>query len=386
MAESGKSTPMSKDHQLKPTLLIMGQTPPPWHGQAVATEILFNHDWPSWHVERLRMNYSSSMNEVGRFSFQKLRHLIQLIREARQQLSKHHNCALFYPPASAHLIPFLRDFFFLACVRPKAHKTVFIFHASGLANFCSSNWLVNWCAMIAYGQADLALEVAEEKISPHEALGSKSHTWCPCGIDAPSFEPKVSKQESRPLEVLFVGSLQDGKGILEIIKTAAILKSNGHAENFHFKLVGQWMSKTFEAEAMNLFHSLKLEDMVTLAGQLTGDDKWQAYREADVFFFPSHYPTEASPIVLMEALAAGLAIVTTEWNGIPALMKGCASAQLLPIHSPEQYADALMELQSKRDQLPEYAKASRSFYEANFTPAKFIERVETALHPLSQES
>ena len=42
-------------------ILLMGQTPPPWHGQAVATQILFEHDWPGFDVERIRMDYSDDM-------------------------------------------------------------------------------------------------------------------------------------------------------------------------------------------------------------------------------------------------------------------------------------------------------------------------------------
>ena len=35
-------------------ILLIGQTPPPWHGQAVATQILFDADWPGFEVHRLR--------------------------------------------------------------------------------------------------------------------------------------------------------------------------------------------------------------------------------------------------------------------------------------------------------------------------------------------
>ena len=115
-----------------------------------------------------------------------------------------------------------------------------------------------------------------------------------------------------------------------------------------------------------------------LTGQLTGDNKWDAYFGADVFFFPSHYESEATPIVLMEALGAGLPLITTEWAGIPAMLEGCSTAMLLPIKSPDAYAKAIIEMSADLARADELSRASHIFYQENFLPARFIERVEKA--------
>jgi glycosyltransferase involved in cell wall biosynthesis len=362
-----------------PQLLLMGQTPPPWHGQAVATQILFDHDWAGFDVERLRMDFSSEMNEVGRFQLKKILTLFKLIFKARRVLSRNPESILFYPPASANWVPFLRDVIFLTCVRHMAARTVFIFHASGLAQFTQANWITRILAKIAYHNADVVLEVAEEKIAPNQVFGAEAHQWCPCGIDAPEMPPIPRRSPDSPLQVLFVGSLQEGKGILEILKTAAQLKTAGHGDAFHFQLVGRWMDNAFELEAIKLHRELQLENIISFVGQLTGDEKWRAYHNADVFFFPTHYPTEASPIVLMEALAAGLPIISTHWNGIPALMNGCPTATLLPIHSPGLYTQYFISHQQMRTDREVIARQSRDFYEAHFTPEQFIKRVDNAL-------
>ncbi|MCX6875059.1 MAG: glycosyltransferase [Verrucomicrobia bacterium] len=361
----------------KPHVLLMGQTPPPWHGQAVATKILFDHDWPGYDVHRLRMEFSEEMVEVGRFQWKKLGHLFHLILKAREILKANPACLLFYPPASAKWIPFLRDVAFLACVRRLAGSTVFIFHASGLPVFVRSGLLRRLLGRWVYRGADLALEVAEEAVPPHEVFAAKAWQWCPCAIEVPELGRR-RPPEPGPMTVLFVGSLQEGKGVLEVLKTASLLKQQGREQDFRFRIVGKWFLEAFEAEARQLQTTLGVADMVEFVGQLTGEEKWRAYAESDVFFFPTHYGSEATPIVLMEALGAGLPIVSTSWAGIPAMLEGCKTARLLPVRAPELYATAFVELFSRRGELSQTAEASRTFYRTHFLPERFVERVAEA--------
>ena len=369
----------------KPHILLMGQTPPPWHGQAVATQILFEHDWPGYEIHRLRMEYSEEMLEVGRFQWKKIRHLFHLIHKAGSILRKNPDCVLFYPPASAKWVPFLRDVIFLACIRHLAGSTIFIFHASGLPAFVEGGLLRRILGRIAYHGADVAFEVAQEAVTPHEVFACKAWHWCPCAIQVPDIMRK-SLSESGPMTILFVGSLQEGKGILDVLKTAASIKKSGRARDFKFQIVGKWFSPEFEREARNLAVELELEDLVDFTGQLTGDDKWQAYVDADIFFFPTHYASEATPIVLMEALGMGLPVLTTQWAGIPAMLDGCETAWLLPIHSPDSYASTLLDLQDQRHELNEMHQASKAFYQKKFLPIRFIERVETAFQSASSSA
>lgn len=363
----------------KPSLLLMGQTPPPWHGQAVATQILFDHDWPDFEVHRLRMEFSEEMQEVGRFQLKKIGHLFGLIASARRILKSHPGCILFYPPASAKWIPFLRDVFFLTSVRYLAGSTIFIYHASGLPVFVRGSLLRRLLGSLVYQTAEVSLEVAQEAIPPHEVFAAKSWQWCPCGIEVPLLE-RAERPTDRPLTVLFVGSLQEGKGVIEILRTAALLKQQGREQDFKFRLVGKWFSKEFEKEIHQLRLDSDLESMVEFAGQLLADDKWCAYTAADVFFFPTHYSSEATPIVLMEALGVGLPIISTQWAGIPAMLEGCETACLLPIQSPDQYAAALIDLLTRSSDPRATGEASRSFYQKHFLPRRFVERVERAFH------
>lgn len=355
----------------------MGQTPPPWHGQAVATQILFDEEWVDFEVHRLRMNFSEDMDEVGRFQLRKLGHLWSLVREARRTLKEHPGAVLFYPPASARWVPFLRDIVFLGCVRYLAGSTVFIFHASGLPVFSNAGALRRLLSRRAYRGPEVTLEVAKEDVPAHQVFEAKAWKWCPCAIEVPEFRQR-RRRPDEPLRVLFVGSLQEGKGVLEIVKTADILRDQGWEQKIVFSIVGKWFSAEFEREVRNFIETKGLGEMVLLPGQVTGDAKWSAYQDADVFFFPTHYASEATPIVLMEALGMGLPVISTQWAGIPAMLEGCQTSQLLPVRSPGDYASAIEAYWNKRGEMDEIARSSCEFYQKRYLPQRFVDRVGSA--------
>ena len=363
-----------------PSIIMVGQTPPPWHGQAVATKMLFDHRWDGMEVRPLRMAYSDEMEAIGRIRLQKVLHLWYLIRETRRLLNARPGTILFYPPTSPHWVPFIRDILYLWMVRRHAGKTIFMFHAGGFAGFVNSSRLRRWLGR-AYANPDLCLEVAVESPSPHKALGCSNWTWTPYGVDVPRVVRR-SWPGDRPVRVLFVGSLQEGKGALELIRTAALLKARASAPQFSFVLVGRWFSEAFRLEAEGLRRALGVENLVEFTGQKTGAAKWEAYAAADIFFFPSHYAAEAFPIVIIEALGSGLPVVSTTWRGIPSIVEGSGVARLSPPRSPDAFADALCATAAELVQADRIGQKARSFYESRYTPAHFLSRIQNAIAPL----
>jgi glycosyltransferase involved in cell wall biosynthesis len=55
---------------------------------------------------------------------------------------------------------------------------------------------------------------------------------------------------------------------------------------------------------------------VELAGFLGAKQKKSALEEADCLVFPTFYENEAQPLVLLEAMSAGLPVITTSWRGV----------------------------------------------------------------------
>ena len=60
--------------------------------------------------------------------------------------------------------------------------------------------------------------------------------------------------------------------------------------------------------------------MIELVGFLDSGQKKSALERADCLVFPTFYENEAQPLVLLEAMSAGLSVITTSWRGVPEVL------------------------------------------------------------------
>lgn len=115
------------------------------------------------------------------------------------------------------------------------------------------------------------------------------------------------------LRILTVGRLSREKGTWDLLEVAALLRGRGvEAE---FRLVGIGETAAEERALRARAAAAGLDDTVVFLGSRRGEDLVREYAGADVFFLPTH--AEIFPNVVLEALAAGLPVVTTNVPVIP---------------------------------------------------------------------
>lgn len=113
-------------------------------------------------------------------------------------------------------------------------------------------------------------------------------------------------------QILFLGEIGERKGCFDIPAIYdEILKKEGQVP----LLIGG----DGETEKMQrLLGERGIADGVSFLGWVRGKEKDEILQESSIFLFPSYH--EGMPVVLLEAMAYGLAIVTTDVGGIPQLV------------------------------------------------------------------
>ena len=149
-----------------------------------------------------------------------------------------------------------------------------------------------------------------------------------CGIDASVFTPGERRGTGGALRVLCVGRLVADKGQELLVRAAAGM------EDVELVLVGDGPSReTLERVASDL------GARVQFAGAVGQDRIVELYRSADVFCLPSF--AEGVPVVLMEAMACELPVVTTRIMGIPELVEDGRTGLLVAPGRADALAEAL---------------------------------------------
>jgi glycosyltransferase involved in cell wall biosynthesis len=144
---------------------------------------------------------------------------------------------------------------------------------------------------------------------------------------------------SRPgLRVLFVGHVKLTKGVYELAKA---LLDTPELADVDAEFVGDGEDRQ---ALVDLVRKHGAEHRVRLVGWRTGEDLAAHYGGADVFVLPSH--AEGFPNVLLEAMAAGLPVISTAVGGIPDVIKHGTNGLLVPVGDVGALATAIATLQS----------------------------------------
>ena len=108
--------------------------------------------------------------------------------------------------------------------------------------------------------------------------------------------------------------------------------------------MGVFASESFQEKAFGYVRENSLEEVTVFPGEQKGEDKWQYFKEADIFCFPSHYESESFGNVVVEAMMFELPVVATQWRGIPGLIAEGKTGVTVPVKSPAEVAEKLEQL------------------------------------------
>jgi glycosyltransferase involved in cell wall biosynthesis len=363
-------------------VLIVGQTPPPFGGQAIMIERLVNAKLADVELIHVRMGFSSSMNELGRVRLSKIAHLFVVIARIFYHRFVDGVRILYYPPAGPDRVPMVRDIVVLLSTRWLFEKTVFHFHAGGISELYDRlpRWL-RWLFRKAYFDADAAIRLSELTPEDGRLLHAKREFVIPYGIDdpCPDFNdaiPSTVTKSTSGLRILFVGILRESKGVNVLLEACGLLAARGVP--FELKLMGQWDSEEFANAVVTRVAELGLSSQVKFLGVRTGPDKFAAFCGADLFCFPSFFNCEAFPVVLLEAMSCGLPVVSTEWRGIPSIVDDGVTGFLVDPHDAEALAEQVERLASDAELRQAMGRAGRAKFVREFTYQRYASRMRSA--------
>ena len=161
------------------------------------------------------------------------------------------------------------------------------------------------------------------------------------GVDISRFAPA---DFTGPVPVISsIGRLIEKKGFGDLISACSLLRNNGRA--FECRIIGEG---PLEQELRTQIAAASLEKLVQLTGPQTQAQIATELAGATAFVLPCRRETDGGmdnlPTVIMEAMAAGLPVISTPLAGVPEMVENGTSGELVPEQDPIALAAAIARL------------------------------------------
>jgi glycosyltransferase involved in cell wall biosynthesis len=232
---------------------------------------------------------------------------------------------------------------------------------------------------LAYNAPDLTIRPSEFSPEDGRALRTRRDEILPLAVpEEPSAPdcPSIARRP-RPPRILFAGTLRESKGVLVLLDALGDLHRRG--VDFRCDVMGAYDATDISAQVEARVSELGIGDRVTFLGVRSGPAFYQAFREATVFCFPTFYESENFPLVLLEAMSAGVPVVATRWRGVASIVRDGETGLLVPVRDAAAVADALEKLLRDDELAEEMSRAGRAAFQRDYTTASFVARLETLL-------
>jgi colanic acid/amylovoran biosynthesis glycosyltransferase len=197
------------------------------------------------------------------------------------------------------------------------------------------------------------------------------------GLDLERFSPNGAAPDQPPV-VLGVGRLIEKKGFGTLIRACALLRDRG--VDFRCVIVGKG---PLAGELATLVDELGLRDRVELAGPEPREEVLDRYRRASVVVAPCVVGSDGNrdglPTVLVEAMAIGVPVVSTDVTGIPELVEDGLTGLVVRQHDPVALAAAVARIVTDPARAAALARAGRERVEEQFDLRRNVSELRARL-------
>ena len=183
------------------------------------------------------------------------------------------------------------------------------------------------------------------------------------GVPAPTAARRMVK-ENAVRRLLFVGNLSERKGVTDLLKA---LSSPGFEDlPLELVLAGDGDIRSYQDKA----NALGLEKKVRFTGWVGQGEVAELMAQADVLVLPSY--DEGLPLVILEALGNGVAVVCTPVGEIPSVLQHGVTACFVEPGDVNGLAAALQGLLRRPELVQTLEENGKALYEQKFSLSRFF--------------
>ena len=198
----------------------------------------------------------------------------------------------------------------------------------------------------------------------------------PNGIDCIQFGAKeeIFARKIDGKRILWLSNLFVRKGIMQFLESLPMVFSAHPGATA--TLAGEWESPELRNRSLAFIEAHCLSSKITFAGRVNREEKLRLFKAHDVFVLPPIQP-EGMPWSILEAMSAGLAVVSSAQGAIPDLVRDGQTGFLVD-PTPPKIAACLNRLLSHPELVKEVGLRARIHIEENFSKSIYLSKLTRA--------
>jgi glycosyltransferase involved in cell wall biosynthesis len=298
-------------------VLFLGRFPPPVHGAAVMNQNYFealNKD-KDFNVKKIKINYSDSLDELGKVNFKKFFGFFVVFLKTLFNL-------IFFRPNVVYfeLAPkgfaFYRDSAYVILCKIFRRKIVFHFQAKGVINLKKRKLSKAYAKFILKNTHAILLSSLLyydlEGFIPKKNIFIVPNAIKDEITDKQFNEIIKNRHKNKKPALLYLSNMIESKGPLDVLRICNELRNQ--KKDFECLFVGSFQDSEFEKRFFKEIKNLNLEKYCKYLGPKYGKEKFEILEKTNYLIFPTQYPEECFPLVILEAFMLGIPVFGYE-NG-----------------------------------------------------------------------
>lgn len=223
-----------------------------------------------------------------------------------------------------------------------------------------------------FSQADKVLALSEHAADWIESISGRRDNIDVLYNTVPDFNVSTENRSSQC--ILFLGHIGDRKGIFDLVPAfAKLLKDYPHAE-LRIGGVGEM------ERLQSMIKELDIEANVKLLGWVVGEQKEQELAQADIFCLPSN--NEAMPMGVLEAMSAGMTIVTTPVGGVPEIIHHDQNGLLFTPGDQDALYDCMSQIFADEEKKQALGKAAKQYFAEHLSEKVILSQLQKVYREL----
>ena len=345
-------------------LIVVGPLPPPHHGVTVSTSLILDSDELKrrFRVEHLDTSDHRSRHNIGRWELGNVAAALSALARLAARLRG--ETGVVYLPLSQGLAGLTRDTLLIRLAAARGWRVAGHLRGGEIDLILRRQrppvrrWLER-----GLGRLDSVAVLGRSIAGVFDGVLPRDRVAIiPNGTPDPGIPAADGVEGANGVVVgLFLSNLRRRKGAVEAM-TAAVDVARGRPQ-VRFVFAGDSEDAHLRAELLDLARDAG--ERIEVTDPVTGEDKRALLERADFLLFPPVEP-EGHPRVVLEAMAAGLPVITTDRGAIAETVVDGESGFVLADPVPEQLAKRMRVLIDDPQRRASMSRSARLRFERHF--------------------